>query len=102
MSEKGKVKRKGGNVRLDTGGVSKNFYLSNMIQKETGRGGEGEMKSGGVILIIVITNDDLFDLPKLAHLAPEILVESIKVILQLARIHLDLGVIGWILVQVWE
>ncbi len=41
-------------------------------------------------------------LSKLAHLTPEILIESIKVVLQLARVHLDLGIVGWILVEVGQ
>lgn len=31
--------------------------------------------------IIVITDNDLLNLPKLAHLAPKVFIESIKVIL---------------------
>ncbi len=54
------------------------------------------------LLIIIITNDDLLNLPKLAHLAPEVLVEGVEVVLQLARIHLVLRVVGWVLVQVRE
>ena len=49
-------------------------------------------------IIIVITNHHLLDLAKLAHLAPEVLVESIKVVLQLARVHLVLRVVGGVLV----
>jgi len=51
-------------------------------------------------IIVIITNDDLLRLAILAHLAPEILVESIEVVLQLTRVHLVLGIVGWVLVQV--
>jgi len=54
------------------------------------------------MIIIIITNDNLFNFPKLAHLAPEVLVESVEVVLQLAGVHLDLRVVGGVLVQVGE
>ena len=51
-------------------------------------------------IIVVITYHYLLRLPVFAHLAPEVLVESIKVILQLAGVHLVLGVVGRILVEI--
>jgi len=54
------------------------------------------------MVIIIIAYDYLFNLPKLAHLAPEVLVESIKVVLQLAGVHLVLWVVGRVLVEVGE
>ncbi len=51
-------------------------------------------------IIIIITHDHLLHLPVLAHLAPEILVEGVEVVLQLARVHLVLGVVRRVLVQV--
>ena len=51
-------------------------------------------------IIIIITNDHLLRLTELAHLAPEILVKRIEVILQLARVHLVFGIVGRILVQI--
>lgn len=59
-------------------------------------------KKGGIkrTIIIVITDHHLLRLAVLAHLAPEILVEGVKVVLQLARVHLVFGVVGRILVQV--
>lgn len=51
-------------------------------------------------IVIVVAYHNLLDLAVLAHLAPEILVEGVEVVLQLARVHLVLGVVGWVLVQV--
>ena len=53
-------------------------------------------------VIIIITDHDLFDFSVLAHLAPEVFVEGIEVVLQLACIHLVLGVISGVLVQVGQ
>ena len=53
-------------------------------------------------VIIVITNNNLLDLPKLAHLAPKVLVKRIEMHLQLLRIQLGLWVVCRVLVQVWE
>ena len=53
-------------------------------------------------IIIIITHHHLLRLPVLAHLAPEILVEGVEMVLQLGRIHLVLGVVGRVLVEVGE
>jgi hypothetical protein len=53
-------------------------------------------------VIVIITHNHLLNLPKLAHLAPEILIESIEMVLQLARIHLVLRIVCWVLVQVGQ
>ena len=53
-------------------------------------------------IIVVVTHHHLLRLPVLAHLAPEILVEGVEVVLQLARVHLVLGVVGRVLVQVGQ
>jgi len=53
-------------------------------------------------IIIIITNDYLLRLSILAHLAPKVLIERIEVVLQLTRIHLVLGIVGWVLVEVGE
>lgn len=58
--------------------------------------------STSLTIIVVVTDDNLFNLAILAHLTPEILIESIKVILQLTRIHLVLGVVRRVLVEIWE
>jgi hypothetical protein len=57
---------------------------------------------GELTIVVVVTNNYLLNLTKLAHLAPKVLVERIKVILQLTRVHLVLRVIGGILVHVWK
>lgn len=58
--------------------------------------------SGELTIIVVITNNDLFNLTKFAHFTPKVLVESIKVVLKLVRVHLIFGIIRRILVEVWE
>ena len=49
-------------------------------------------------IIIIVADDDLFNLAVLAHLTPEILIERVEVVLQLARIHLDFWVVCRVLV----
>ena len=51
-------------------------------------------------IIIIVTHDHLLDLAILAHLAPEVLVECVEMILELTRVHLVFGVVGWVLVQI--
>lgn len=51
-------------------------------------------------VIIVITNNQFLEFAIFAHLAPYVLVESVEVILQLAGVHLVLGIVGRILVHV--
>lgn len=51
-------------------------------------------------IVVVVTNHHLLRLAVLAHLAPKVLVEGVEVVLQLARVHLVLGVVGRVLVQV--
>jgi hypothetical protein len=51
-------------------------------------------------IIVIVTHHNLLDLAVLAHLAPEILVESVKMVLDLARIHLVLGVVCRVLVEI--
>lgn len=58
--------------------------------------------SGILTIIIIITHNHLLHLPKLAHLAPKVLIKRIKMHLQLLRIQLGLWIIGRILVQVRE
>ncbi len=64
----------------------------------TGKRREGERRT----IIIVVTDHNLLRFAILAHLAPEVLVESIEVVLQLAGIHLVLGIVGWVLVEIGE
>lgn len=53
-------------------------------------------------IIVVITHDYFLRLTILAHFAPKVLVEGVKVILQLAGIHLVLGIVGGVLVEVGQ
>ena len=54
------------------------------------------------MIVIVVANHDLLYFAVFAHLAPEVFVESIEVILQLRSIHFIFWVVGWVLVQVGE
>jgi hypothetical protein len=54
------------------------------------------------VIVVVIADDDFFDLAELAHLAPEVLVEGVEVVLQLGRVHFVFLVVGWVLVEVRE
>ena len=54
------------------------------------------------MVIVVVAHNDLLDLSVLAHLAPEILIEGVEVVLQLRRVHLVLRVVCGILVEVGE
>lgn len=54
------------------------------------------------MIIIIITHNYLLDLAELAHLAPEVLVKGIEVVLQLAGVHLVLRVVRWVLIEVGE
>lgn len=51
-------------------------------------------------IVVIVANHYLLRLAVLAHLAPKVLVEGVEVVLQLARVHLVLGVVGRVLVQV--
>jgi len=51
-------------------------------------------------IVVVITNHDFLHLAKLAHLAPDILIEGVKVILELLWVHGVFGVVRWVEVHV--
>ncbi len=51
-------------------------------------------------VVVVVANHHLLHFSKLAHLAPEILVEGVEVVLELTRVHLVLRIKGWILIEV--
>lgn len=55
---------------------------------------------GGLTIVVILTNNQLLQFAILAHFAPHVLVESIKVVLQLAAVHPVLGIERWILVHV--
>lgn len=52
------------------------------------------------MVIIIVAYYNFFYLPVLAHLAPEIFVKGVEMVLQLAGVHLVLRIIGWVLVEV--
>jgi hypothetical protein len=54
------------------------------------------------VVIVVVADDDFFDLAEFAHLAPEVFVEGVEVVLELGGVHLVLLVVGWVLVEVGE
>jgi hypothetical protein len=56
----------------------------------------------GLTIVVVVAHDQLLDQPVLAQLAPDVLVEGVKVHLHLLRVHLVLGVIRRVLVQVGQ
>lgn len=51
-------------------------------------------------IVVVVAHHHLLRLAVLAHFAPKVLVEGVEVVLQLAWVHLVLGVVGRVLVQV--
>jgi len=54
------------------------------------------------MVIVVVAHHHLLDLAELAHLAPEVLVESVEVVLQLRGRHARFAVVGGILIEVGE
>lgn len=63
---------------------------------------EGKLAAAGLTIVVVIAHDNFLNLAKLAHFAPKVLIEGVKMVLQLARIHLDLGVVCRVLVEVGQ
>ena len=53
-------------------------------------------------IVIIITHHDLLRLTIFTHLAPEVFVESVKVVLELRRVHICFGIVGGVLVEVRE
>ena len=53
-------------------------------------------------IVVVVAHDQLLDQPVLAQLAPDVLVEGVEVMLHLLRVHLVLGVVRRVLVQVGQ
>lgn len=51
-------------------------------------------------IIVIVTDNQFLEFAVFAHLAPYVLVKSVEVVLQLTRVHLVLGVVGWVLVHV--
>ena len=63
---------------------------------------DGTEGRAGLTVIVVVANDHFLDQAVLAQLAPDVLIEGIKMHLHLWRTHLVLRVVGRVLVQVWE
>lgn len=82
--------------------MARHAFIPRKPKKEGGGGEFGELWQGLRTIVIVIAHDNLFRLSIFAHLAPEVFVEGIKVILQLRGVHLIFGVIGGVLVEVGE
>jgi hypothetical protein len=60
----------------------------------------GKWRKGRRTVVVVVANYNLFDLAVLAHLTPEILIEGVEVVLQLLGVHVALGVVCGVLVEV--
>lgn len=60
----------------------------------------GSKKARELTVIVVIAYDYLFWFAVLAHLAPEILVECIKMILQLRGVHFVFRVVSGVLIEI--
>ena len=54
------------------------------------------------MVVVVVAHHDLLDFAVLAHLAPEVLVESIEVVLELGGVHLGFRIVGRVLIEVGE
>lgn len=52
------------------------------------------------VVVVVVADDELLDLAVLAHLAPDVLVEGVEVVLELGGVHPVLRVEGRVLVEV--
>ena len=67
---------------------------------------DGTAKVGGhksaLTIVIVVADYNLLYLSIFTHFAPEILVEGVEMILQLAGVHLVLRIIGRVLIEIWE
>lgn len=64
------------------------------------RTGAEEREGRDLTIIVVIAHNNLLRLAILAHFAPKVLVEGVKMVLQLRGIHLVFGVIGRVLIEV--
>lgn len=61
---------------------------------------KSSLKGYMLTIIIIIAYYQLLQLSVLAHFTPDVLIKCIEVILQLARIHLVLRIVGRVLVHV--
>ena len=63
---------------------------------------EARVHISNQVVVVVVADDDLLDLAELAHLAPEVLVEGVEVVLQLRGRHARFAVVGGVLVEVGQ
>jgi len=61
---------------------------------------EARIDVANEMVIIIVTDYHLLYLAILAHLAPEVLIECVEVILELARVHLVLRIVGRVLIKI--
>lgn len=54
------------------------------------------------VVVVIVAHHDFLQFAVLAHLAPKVLVEGVKVVLHLRRVHLAFGVVGGVLVEVGQ
>jgi len=52
------------------------------------------------VVIVIVAHDQLLDLAVLAHLAPDVLVKGVEVVLELRSVHSVLGIEGRVLIKV--
>ena len=52
------------------------------------------------VVVVVVADDKLLELTVFAHLAPDVLIEGVEVVLQLLLVHAALGVVRRVLVEV--
>jgi len=52
------------------------------------------------VIVVVVAYHQLFDLAVFAHLAPDVLVKGVEVVLELGGVHARFVVVGWVLVEV--
>jgi len=63
---------------------------------------EARVHVSNEMIVVVVAHDYFLQFAILAHLAPKVLVEGVKVVLQLHGVHLVLGVVRGVLVEVGE
>ena len=54
------------------------------------------------MVIVIVAHYDLLHFAVLAHLAPQVLVEGVEMVLELGGIHARFVVVGRILVEIWH
>lgn len=57
-------------------------------------------RDGILTIVVIVAYNHLLDLSKLAHLTPKVLIEGIKVVLELRGRHLELWVVSRVLIEI--